>query len=797
MTFDEAIDALNSGDSSSRIEDAIRSVPPGGSLPDDLRHQLRRALAAMPSQRTFVLECLLKQRRIDLLTTFSDVWGDWFRSDSSIGMRYDFLQFLAAASTVDAGRVRECLQFARKRIRGHGPIDQRRGAFSVLIEVDSVEMLAEALHNDGDWLDTEIIAEFIQRVQISDRLVRALESVWRSSPVWWQEQIAAAFFHYRRSHYASVYAEMLPDRLDAIRASEVETRRRDVTAETSTSWSSRGMFSMPWCPDRRSGTHGLAIEVATLNPLPEVLGMPLSQHVGVWQVRRLRFRFLLDEATALQTDGRAEGWFLRNEFASQQLLQQIRHDEKLCDSFEQQWFEVSGMLLGRTPGTVEDRQRERVREQLRRRAGARIHHLLSRVSSLLWDSSTELDRQESTESRLLDELRVYFEQIQSVLRESRDFQGGMIELTEGFATYRAAHRRLLHVSTNWMRRMDEYQHRRGEPTFPLQFPRLSLEGVLGEYHWQPGQIVTYPLMIDWVARDVAQVTRQAHREATRVLDNLVLEHEALHAVAHLGMDSEGNHWQDPTEASLAFHESLTHWLTRAWALPKMDVARRAIFSEMERRLPVVYRQGSWLPDPTMPGAIDGVRHTLLRRNRYESIPSALSMALRVMAIVKAVAVRLLAEGRIGETQALLDRHRLPTPPGFSPSLPIVSGLLAAVSRDPIVWREIAQTDLELWKLLTTPHLVECSLFFDATQGGPRFQSVLRAFTQEDLRKHGDRLTYDTKDLRVNRLMTVFNHRTQLQALLSEIHDDGQESLDGSAAGQGGASNARGAKRPGK
>src|SRR5262249_38071399 len=104
------------------------------------------------------------------------------------------------------------------------------------------------------------------------------------------------------------------------------------------------------------------------------------------------------------------------------------------------------------------------------------------------------------------------------------------------------------------------------------------------------------------------------------------------AVIHLGLDDDGRHWQDLTEASLAFHEGLAHWLTRLWFLPHLDLPGRAVFSEVETRLPAVYRLGDLLPKPSAPQALESVRHQLLRRGAPAAVPDALAMAARVVRI---------------------------------------------------------------------------------------------------------------------------------------------------------------------
>jgi hypothetical protein len=276
-------------------------------------------------------------------------------------------------------------------------------------------------------------------------------------------------------------------------------------------------------------------------------------------------------------------------------MHQIGADERLCDEQEAQWVEMIARALA----------------QLHQVEGTPISDAtwaaLEAVRYWIW--SAPLGEEEAEGPPLIGLLE-QFEGLSPQVVEILSSLYRQLQETQS-QTYLTARRNLVQRSLDWTQRIAEIP----AEEFLLRFPQLRWEGVLGEYFWKAQQILLYLPMMEWVARDIASETRLPVDVVSQFIHEMVMGHEAIHAVIHLALDAAGKWWENPGEASLPFHESLTEWMSRLWLLPQLDPQGRKVHSAIANRLPEIYHFGSLLPEVSAPGALDAVRHSLLTRGK--------------------------------------------------------------------------------------------------------------------------------------------------------------------------------------
>ena len=129
----------------------------------------------------------------------------------------------------------------------------------------------------------------------------------------------------------------------------------------------------------------------------------------------------------------------------------------------------------------------------------------------------------------------------------------------------------------------------------VEFP-IEVEGVLGEYNFYNRKITFYLPMIKLAAQNLSSKLKRNENEVFNHLYTIVEMHETAHALTHLGIDTDGNHWENPEQGSPNLHEFLAQLYT--WLLIKClrDHQLEEIFLKLNEQQPERYRYWQILRD---------------------------------------------------------------------------------------------------------------------------------------------------------------------------------------------------------
>lgn len=628
------------------------------------------------------------------------------------------------------------------------------GLLRVIVGCGKPEHVRKALVSQGGWLDTSAVSQFFGWDHIPDALVAALAQLWSRSPGWWRAQLEEAWRHRRHDDLRHLLHEW-----------EFLAHRRGPPPPLLFGRLLNATFARsrpPWVSQRQGFDQAAAIDPDTLEPLPRFFGMPLADRVSTIEVDRLRFDFLLNHAKIGNTVKPAIAWFISHEFVTSNVIQQILKDEQTCDKQEVEWADAVRHALN----------------QLHEVEGVPLSEeswaALEALRYSIWGPSHDEEHEPEMPSWHPEEGPFWHpEKAYPFWPPEYPKKPGTAPILSSlhkaisgnvWEAYRGAARRLAKRSAEWTARIAEMST--GE--FPLRFPQVPCEGVLGEYYWGARQIVLYPLMVEWIARDIAQQTRQQLGSVAALIYQMVQAHEGIHAVVHLGLDTQGKWWVNLAEASLAFHESLTHWLTRLWFLPQLEVPGRVVFAEIEKRLPEIYHFGCLLPDIGSPLALQSVRHFVLRRAALAELPDALKMAARVVGKARRAFEN--ARHWVAPVTELPIPSISPQPVNAGATNPrdwphLLKWTLTSLALEPLVWQEISSTDPELLQFLTTPNLVECSLFSAVCRSGIAPENRFQVLTEDDVRRHADALVFRHRKEEINQLLVGLTHLDEVRTML--------------------------------
>jgi hypothetical protein len=399
-----------------------------------------------------------------------ELLAEWFRTEDNSSVIEQIQNAIRSKHCPDSVRGAYVLIAKDRLLAVPATRDPLVSLFGFVLEYTSVDGIADLLFARGQWLEAQLVARWFPN--LPNKLTRALVQVMPSAPAWWRHSLRSRWQEVRTLEAFHSIASAF-DRYDfRLHHGQLPLSQLRTSTEVP-----------PWEAELPLATRPGAIDPVTLEPLTTFLGMPLSEPVHTLEDTRFRFDVVLNEATVRGTDRPAREWLRENGFFQAATEEQLVADERRCDRQEARWEAAIGAAVARL----------------------RQLHALDQSGVAAAIESARLWVWNTTATPIETDEPLVWQPVPPAETESEAatvLQQLAAQLREGAAEGYWAARRLATVSDDWAVRMN------GLPPseFPLSFPQVRVEGVLGEYAWRSRQIVLYPRMLDCASRDLARET---------------------------------------------------------------------------------------------------------------------------------------------------------------------------------------------------------------------------------------------------------------------------------------------------